>query len=444
MSDVSKVRATVSRFADDAWLASTTWRGPNAARALQLRRTAADICVVWLALVMPWSTSTVSGVTIIVLIAVLQSVQIGPFLQSLKRASSALPLALFLLAVIGTLWASGIPWADRGHAISQVFKLLLIPFLIYHFQTSPRAHWVLAAFVASSFLLMAYSFLVFYAPSLAFHFKADQPGVPIKNYIDQSQGFALCAIWLAALAIEAWRVERYRWAAAFIAIAAAFLLNLIFINVARTAFLYLPVMLLLLLYRYLSGKRFVAALVASAVIILGLWAASPNLQQKFSRIFTEYEDYSAPIGEKGPASVAMRLEFWRKSIGFFEAAPIAGHGTGSIRSLFTRDAVGQTGFSALVVANPHNQTLTVAIQWGLLGCALLYAMWISHLLLFRDGGLVAWLGLVAVAQNIVSSLFNSHLFDFYQGWLYVIVVGVAGGLVRARESEGEAFSVKRI
>jgi hypothetical protein len=34
---------------------------------------------------------------------------------------------------------------------------------------------------------------------------------------------------------------------------------------------------------------------------------------------------------------------------------------------------------------------------------------------------------LAVTQNIMSSIFNSHLFDFYQGWLYVLAVGIAGG-----------------
>jgi len=44
-------------------------------------------------------------------------------------------------------------------------------------------------------------------------------------------------------------------------------------------------------------------------------------------------------------------------------------------------------------------------------------------------GLFAWIGLVAVAQNFFSSLLNSHLFDFTEGWLYVLAVGVAGGMV---------------
>jgi hypothetical protein len=33
-----------------------------------------------------------------------------------------------------------------------------------------------------------------------------------------------------------------------------------------------------------------------------------------------------------------------------------------------------------------------------------------------------------VAQNIFTSLFNSHLFDFHEGWMYVLGVGVAGGM----------------
>jgi hypothetical protein len=85
--------------------------------------------------------------------------------------------------------------------------------------------------------------------------------------------------------------------------------------------------------------------------------------------------------------------------------------------------------------NPHNQIFAVAVQLGAIGVALLIAMWAAHFMLFGGGGLNAWIGLIVVAQNVVSSLFNSHLFDFSQGWLYVFGVGVAGG-VALREREG--------
>jgi hypothetical protein len=73
--------------------------------------------------------------------------------------------------------------------------------------------------------------------------------------------------------------------------------------------------------------------------------------------------------------------------------------------------------------------LNVALQLGIVGALVLVAMWIAHLALFRGGTLLAWLGLVVVVDNIVSSFFNSHLFDFTQGWLYVFSVGVIGGAV---------------
>jgi ABC-type iron transport system FetAB permease component len=73
--------------------------------------------------------------------------------------------------------------------------------------------------------------------------------------------------------------------------------------------------------------------------------------------------------------------------------------------------------------------LTIAIQLGVPGVLVLIAMWISHLALFRCGTLVAWFGLVVVVQNIVGSFFNSHLFDFGHGWLYVLGFGVLGGTV---------------
>ncbi len=85
--------------------------------------------------------------------------------------------------------------------------------------------------------------------------------------------------------------------------------------------------------------------------------------------------------------------------------------------------------AGLAAANPHNQTFAVAIQPGLVGNMGRVAMGIAHLLLFRAESSVAWIGLVIVVQNIVGSLFNSHLFDFTHGWGYVIGVGIAGGMV---------------
>jgi O-antigen ligase len=56
-------------------------------------------------------------------------------------------------------------------------------------------------------------------------------------------------------------------------------------------------------------------------------------------------------------------------------------------------------------------------------------MWLAHFALFRAESAIAWLGLVTVVENIVSSVAHSHLFDFNNGWLYVFAVGVLGGTI---------------
>ena len=85
--------------------------------------------------------------------------------------------------------------------------------------------------------------------------------------------------------------------------------------------------------------------------------------------------------------------------------------------------------AGLASTNPHNQIFAIAIQLGLVGTLVLLVMWVAHLRLFCGPGLATGIGLVVVVQNIVSSFFNSSLFDFTHGWLYVWGVGVLGGMM---------------
>ena len=72
------------------------------------------------------------------------------------------------------------------------------------------------------------------------------------------------------------------------------------------------------------------------------------------------------------------------------------------------------------------------------GVLVLYALWFAHLLMFRGEGLACWIGLLVVVQNMLSSLLNTHLFDFAPGWIYVLGVGVAGGMALAKQAKIEA------
>jgi O-antigen ligase len=135
------------------------------------------------------------------------------------------------------------------------------------------------------------------------------------------------------------------------------------------------------------------------------------------------------------------MEYLKKSAAIVAAAPVIGHGTGSIAEQFRLMASGDSGSaSAIATVNPHNQIFAVAIELGVLGAAVLLAMWAAHVLLFRGVGLTAWIGTIIVMQNFLSSMVNSHLFDFGQGWLYVFGVGIAGGTVLRQAQTPPAVS----
>jgi O-antigen ligase len=401
------------------------WRDP-ATRIL-----AVDVLAVLVAIVLPWSTSGVAIFMVLWFLVLIPTLDPRAFLSSLTRPASALPLAFFVLAVVGTLWADS-PWPARLHGINPVTKLLAIPFLLYHFERSQRAVWVFAAFLISCALLMGLSWIVLFAPEFKVASTAS-PGVPVKNYIDQSQEFALCLFALAPLVLLLVDHRRFALAAACAALMLGFFANMMFVVSARTALVYIPVLLVLFARLYLSRRAMLllfAGTVAAAALI---WITSPYLRDRVEAVAVEYQTYHE---KNAVSSTGLRLEYWRKSLHFFANAPLLGNGTGSTKQLFERDAIGQSGASADVIGNPHNQTLNVAVQWGLLGCLVLYGMWFCHLVLFRGTKLSSWIGLLVVVQNVVSSLLNSHLFDFHEGWMYVLGVGVAGGMVlKARFGE---------
>lgn len=428
---------TANASASKDVLASSVWRGPAAWTR------AADIAVVLLAASLPWSTSLVAIFAVVWLLTLIPTFDVRSFVQSLKRPASALPVIFFGLAVIGTLWAADIPWAARLHGINPVAKLLVIPLLIYHFERSQRGLWVAVAFLASCTSVMLVSWLMFVDPRVTFS-STRSLGVPVKNYIVQSQEFALCAFGLFGSAVYLWGQQRKKFATLAAGLGAAFLCNMVFVASSRTVLVCIPVLLVVFAAMHFSRRNILLLLVGAVVVGALAWTASPYLRQRTSVVAAEYQEYQET---NAVTSTGLRLEYWRKSIKFIKEAPFIGHGTGATKTLFERDAVGQTGVSAEIIGNPHNQTLNVAVQWAVIGVIVLYAMWLVHLKMFLGAGLISWVGLVAVVENIVSSLFNSHLFDFGEGWIYVLAVGVAGGMLargRGKLSDQGAESALRM
>ena len=255
-----------------------------------------------------------------------------------------------------------------------------------------------------------------------------QPGTPVRDYIIQSGVFTLCIFALLQRAVTVWDGDKGR-AVGYSLLASIFFANIVFAALARTALIVIVVLFILLGLIYLS-RRGILILMALVIALFAISStASPYLR---SRVLAVYEEMMGPPMTQESSSGA-RLSFWNNSLEIIRAAPVFGHGTGSVRAMFAR----QTGIpqgTPGAVSNPHNQIFAVAIPLGFVGVFLLVMMWVAHVRLFAARNFASWIGLIVVVQNIVSSMFNSHLLDFSQGWLYVLGVGVAGGMVLRNRS----------
>lgn len=392
--------------------------------------------VALVALLLPWTTTGVTFALIPWLIA-FAFVDLREFPRSLLRPVSLLPIALVVLALVGTLWSDA-PWPERLHALGPTLKLLVIPLLIYQFERWPYGNWVFAAFLASCVLLMLVSFAVAIDPDLSLKLYLSrgpykvESGIAVRNYIDQSQEFGLCAIALVYPIPMLFRAGRARIAILLAILSLGFLANMMFVVVSRTALVTLPVLLAVFALLHLRWRTALLAGGGMMLALVALWFVSPHLRATVAKF---QGDYEMSVQEKQVSGMGSRLEYWQKSLGFIADAPLLGHGTGSIRGLFVGAAADAEvdPLRGEIVSNPHNQTLSVAVQWGVVGVLVLYALWFAHLQMFRGEGLACWIGLLVVVQNMLSSLLNTHLFDFTPGWIYALGVGVAGGMALAKK-----------
>jgi hypothetical protein len=250
------------------------------------------------------------------------------------------------------------------------------------------------------------------------------PGVPIRDWIEQSELFQICVFGALYAAIDCWHARRSGQALMLVGLGFIFLGNIVYITTGRTTVVVMPFLLVLLGLRRFNWKGVVTVAAVGAVLATILWGSSPYLRMRVEAVGNEIAQYRE---QDVRTSAGERLEFWRKSLEFIARAPLIGHGTGSIHQLFVEAAGKGSGASSIPSANPHQQIFAVGIQFGLVGIGALLALWVSHLLMFWRPGLEAWCGLIVVTQNIIASLFNSHLFDFVQGWTYVFAVGALGG-----------------
>src|SRR5215470_3370011 len=220
-------------------LESTVVKGDIRAQLARI----ADALAAAVAVSLPWSTSATGILIVLWLIAVLPTLDYAVRPRELAWAAGGLPVLLWTLGALGMLWAD-VSWSERLEGLSGFHKLLLIPLLFAHYRRGGNAWWAILGFLVSSGVLVVVSWALVLTPGL--EWRGDRNwGVPVKDYIFQSEIFAICAFGLIGQAAAFWRERRRPLALVLVLAAAAFVGNIAYVATSRTTLIVIAALVLL-------------------------------------------------------------------------------------------------------------------------------------------------------------------------------------------------------
>jgi O-antigen ligase len=382
---------------------------------------------------LPFSTSGEAIAVSVFAVLALLTLDRQRLAATMRRPAAYLPVVLFALILIGVLWSVQ-PFGGAIKWVGPYAKLLLIPLAMATAFTPRQALQVAYGFLAGCLFVLVLSAAPLLWPSGPWGWFRS-PGVPFKDNAVQSGCFALCAFGLAIGAVRSWSLDTRR-AVPMALLALIFFADIFLIYLSKTGAI-MAAALVGLFVIHAGGWRRALIVGAVAVVVIGAAVvASPQAQLRIAEISSDINRNSTTAGSSGgeTLSTAARLDFWSKAIGFVKQAPLTGHGTGSIKPLYQGLEATRPSPYGEATPDPHNQTLHVALQVGVIGGLILWAMWIAHARMFLARDFASIIGQAVVLQNVIGSLFNSHISAVTQGMLYCLAVGLLASMVTTLSS----------
>ncbi len=350
----------------------------------------------------------------------------APLRKVLRSPPGLLALALLVLFIAGSSWSIA-PHAEVVMALKKYSRLLILPIgiaLSWRDPTLPsRAlRWALAgagvlalACYLTRFGLMPTSSLGWWRVS-----SDASDAYVFRNHI--TIGILLGFAATACLLMARYAATPSRRIAA-IAAAVFFAVPIMILGQGRTGYvtLFIGLVTLLLLHRRATPLVKVAGIGAIALVFFGAYLASPNIKLRTDALITEVETGAVrtPNG--------LRISFMRAGLQVVAAHPLLGVGTGSFAEAYapTARSIWPAGSPEAAVRNqPHSEFLLVAVQLGLAGSLLYFAMLgtLGSAALGARNFETDMLALLWVIYFVASS-FNSLLWDTTEAHWFLLLGG---------------------
>jgi len=337
--------------------------------------------------------------------------------------------AFFLLHVAGSAYGLGSA-REVLYDLDKAAVLLLVPILA---SLQPGVEWLRRALIAllaalALTLLLSYPLWFGLLPDADFIKGSPYDPVVFKKKIGHSVLMAYGAFVLALAARES---VSARWRALLWLFCALAAFNVLFMVWGRTGQL---VLMALALYFLLTayGRRGVLA-AAAAGLVIGASAylvPSSSLHLRTQATIKEFQDWRAG---KPDRLANTRLEAWTNSLQIVRQHPVVGVGTGGFATAYATQVYGT---SMPPLGQPENQYLLTTVQFGVVGLAVLLALFATqwHMAARLGSRTQTQLARGLVIAMVVGCFFNSFLRDHAHAHLYAWLSGLlfAGLRPRAR------------
>ncbi len=353
-----------------------------------------------------------------------------------------LALSLLGLYLLGSTWTIA-PHADLVTALKKYTRLLILPMVIalaWRDERLPRRAlaWCLAGIgvlVAAIYLtsvgMMPRSSLGWWRVS------ADtQDAFVFRNHV--TIGILLAFASSAGVLIASYARQ---WKQRLPAIAGAVLaaLPIMFLSQGRTGYLVLCIGLLtvFLLRVRLTPLRVAAALAAIALMAVGVYESSPNVKSRTDAMVNEIrnDEVQSPNG--------LRVSFIEEGMRMFASHPVIGLGTGGFAAAYAPTAAKNwPPGSPMAVSRhqPHSEFMLAAVQLGIVGLAVYFAM-LGSLALAASGkgrkdcsDFARDILVLLLTIYIVASSFNSLLWDTTEAHWFLLLSGCLYVAARRRRA----------
>ena len=197
--------------------------------------------------------------------------------------------------------------------------------------------------------------------------------------------------------------------------------NILFMNVSRTSYIIISILILFIVYRYFKNKNYKQNLIIFIFISISLIMGNTStVNQRFDNAVN---DLSLIQNNTFNTSLGLRYIWAENGITNIMLKPILGHGVGSYKKTIEAyySNINRNIEYCCLTQNPHNEFISISTQTGILG--LCFFLWFIYLLIKDFSHTLVGKSIFTIIST--SCLFNSLFYDNVMGIFAVLIISLS-------------------